>query len=340
MIVKTYCLLLKWTAYVFFIIIGGDLMAQDKNYESEYKSGYRGGFLNGIHVSDSALNFIAVGDWGRCGEYFQKEVAEQMAKASVSADISFILSTGDNFYPSGVASIDDPLWNRSFENIYSAYSLQKDWYVVLGNHDYKINPQAEIDYTKKSGRWHMPASYYSKTFFIDGDSTKQLLLVCMDSNPFIDKYYNDKEHGKQMKMQDSSAQRKWLVKTLSDKNPNIRWRVVAGHHPMYSSGKRINSAETLQFRKSLEGIFEQCKVDAYICGHEHQLEYIKPAGKTHHFISGAGSEIRPVKGDLKDSKFKASDHGFMIFSITSGYLKLYAINWEGKVLYEQTIPHN
>lgn len=315
------------------------LAQTNKNYEDEYESGYRGDHLKGLHVSDSALNFLAIGDWGRCGEYYQKEVAAQLANTSVSSDAAFILSTGDNFYPGGVASIDDPLWNKSFEDVYSQFALFKDWYVVLGNHDYKINPQAEVDYSKKSGRWKMPARYYSKKFSIDGDSTKKLLLVCMDTNPFIDKYYSDEDHGKQVKTQDSSAQRKWLVKTLSDKDPNIRWRIVVGHHPMYTSGKRLKSSETLQFRKSLEGIFEHYKVDAYICGHEHQLEYIKPAGRTQHFISGAGSEIRPVKGELKESQFKASDHGFLLFSLTNTYLKVFAINREGKILYEQSIPH-
>ncbi len=44
----------------------------------------------------------------------------------------FIVSTGDNIYPNGVRSTRDHNWIASFENIYTAQSLQTDWYVVLG----------------------------------------------------------------------------------------------------------------------------------------------------------------------------------------------------------------
>jgi len=314
--------------------------AQNKNYEDEYRGGYRGGFIKDLQAQDSAVNFLVIGDWGRCGEYFQKEVAEQLSFASVSVDASFIISTGDNFYPKGVASIDDPLWTRSFEDVYHHYSLQKEWYAVLGNHDYKTNPQAEIDYSKKNTRWTMPSHYYSKKIAIDGDTNQKILFVFIDTNPLIDKYYSeDSEFGKHIRAQDSLVQKKWLIRTLSDPDPTIRWRFVIGHHPLYTSGKRIKSPETLQFRESMKGIFDKYNVDAYICGHEHQLEYIKPEGKTHYFISGSGSEVREVKGQLPESRFKASDHGFTGFSVTKKKVNVFMINWEGKIIYNQLLKN-
>lgn len=313
------------------------LNSQNKDDLGEFKGGYRGGFIKRLSTPDSALNFLVIGDWGRCGEFFQKEVAEQLAFASVSGNASFIISTGDNFYPKGVKSVDDPLWTKSYENVYSHYSLQKEWYVVLGNHDYKINPDAEVEYSKKSSRWIMPSRYYSVKMPIDGDTSIKALFVFMDTNPFIEKYYNDSEYGKMVKGQDTAAQKQWLAKVLSDNDPTIKWKFVVGHHPLYTSGKRIKSPETFQFRKTMEPVLKQYGVDAYICGHEHQLEYIKPEGCTHHFISGAGSEARDVKGHLPESKFKASDHGFMLFSVAPTKLKFQVINWEGKILYQQDL---
>lgn len=325
------------TLLVFITLISANVNAQNKEDLGEFKGGYRGGFIKGLSTPDSALNFLVIGDWGRCGEFFQKEVAEQMSFASVSGNASFIISTGDNFYPKGVKSVDDPLWMKSYENVYTQYALQKEWYVVLGNHDYKINPEAEVEYSKKSSRWIMPSRYYSVKMAIDGDSTTKALFVFMDTNPFIEKYYTDSEYGRMVKGQDTAAQRQWLVKVLSDADPAIKWKFVVGHHPLYTSGKRIKSPETLQFRKTMEPVLKQFAVNAYICGHEHQLEYIKPEGNTHHFISGAGSEARDVKGNLPESKFKASDHGFMLFSVTSAKLKFQVINWEGKILYQQEL---
>lgn len=42
--------------------------------------------------------------------------------------IDFVISTGDNFYPNGLKSVNDPFFHRSFTNIYTAKSLQKPWY--------------------------------------------------------------------------------------------------------------------------------------------------------------------------------------------------------------------
>lgn len=43
-------------------------------------------------------------------------------------DIDFVISTGDNFYEDGLTGIDDPNFYESFTNIYTAPSLQKQWY--------------------------------------------------------------------------------------------------------------------------------------------------------------------------------------------------------------------
>lgn len=73
--------------------------------------------------------------------------------SSLYLGIEFIISVGDNFYTNGVASVDDPMWKTSFEDIYKGANLFIDWYPVLGNHDYRGNPQAQIDYSKRSRRW-------------------------------------------------------------------------------------------------------------------------------------------------------------------------------------------
>lgn len=288
-------------------------------------------------VTKDAVKFIAMGDFGRNGEYSQKEVADQMGKTAKELDAGFFVITGDNFYPSGVASTQDYSWLASFEQIYTAHSLQNDWYVVLGNHDYKGNVQAEIDYSKISRRWHMPARYYSKKISINDDTTQQVLFVFLDTSPFISQYYTSQDHKENIITQDTTAQKKWAEAVLSDPSPNIKWKVVVGHHPLYTGGKRIVSPDTKQMNGSFRGLFEKYNVDAYICGHEHNLQYIKPAGKTNYFITGSGSELTPTIKHPDGGKFAISDNGFMAFTITANKMLVQIINKEGKVLYTDAI---
>ena len=285
---------------------------------------------------EHALHFIAMGDWGRNGADHQKQVAEQMGKTADEIKAQFIIATGDNFYPSGVISEFDPLFKYSFEDIYTAFSLQWDWYPVLGNHDYKSNPDAQVAYTKISRRWKMPARYYAKKFPIEGDTSKQVLIVFIDTNPFIPQFYSNSEYGPNVRSQDSAKQKAWLNKILSDPSPNIKWKIVVGHHPMYTGGSRTEGYDTKAIRNSLKPIFDKYAVNIYLAGHEHSLQYIKPAGKTHHFISGAASEKTPVKL-LEDSRMAAQEYGFMLFSITEKDLLVQTIDDTGKIIYTTTI---
>ncbi|KAI5437501.1 hypothetical protein KIW84_023570 [Lathyrus oleraceus] len=43
-------------------------------------------------------------------------------------NINFVVSTRDNFYDDGLTGINDPAFQYSFSDIYTANSLQKQWY--------------------------------------------------------------------------------------------------------------------------------------------------------------------------------------------------------------------
>lgn len=51
-----------------------------------------------------------------------------MGKVGEKLDIDFVVSTGDNFYDNGLASEHDTAFEESFTKIYTAKSLQKQWY--------------------------------------------------------------------------------------------------------------------------------------------------------------------------------------------------------------------
>jgi predicted MPP superfamily phosphohydrolase len=290
-----------------------------------------------VRVFPGTLNFLVVGDWGRFGEDHQTPVANQMAKVADKINRNFIISTGDNFYPHGVASVDDPQWKTSFEDVYKQFSLHWEWYSVLGNHDYIGNPDVQVAYSKISRRWRMPARYFSETFAINGDTTNQVLIAFIDTNPLIPDFYKNKTYGPNVVSQDSTAQKIWLEKTLANKSPNIKWKIVVGHHPLYTATlKRRESYDTRAVRHSLKGILDKYQVDAYLCGHDHDLQHLLPEGKTHYFVSGSGSEVTEI-GTLPISKLALAEYGFMTFSVGSKSMNVQAINHQGKVVYRTEI---
>jgi hypothetical protein len=283
-------------------------------------------------VLEDGLHFFVIGDWGRNGDHGQQEVADAMAKVSETLEPEFILSTGDNFYPKGIASVDDPYWISSYEQVYKGANLFCDWYVSLGNHDYMGNVQAEIDYTQKSRRWYMPSRYY----FVDKalEDSGYVRIIVLDTSPLEDAYHAaDSKYAKAVADQDTTAQLKWLDETLAASK--ARWNMVVGHHPLYTSGKRKD--EPAYVRGHLEPILEKHQVDFYFAGHEHDLQYHTPAGKhTHHIVSGAGSELRPT-GTLPFTQFAAAERGFVALSLTSSTAFMQMIGDQGQVLYQKSI---
>ena len=199
-----------------------------------------------IETKKKTLRFLVFGDWGRNGEDKQREVAAEMGIVAKKFKPEFIVSTGDNFYPNGVRSTQDHNWLASFENIYKAQSLQTDWYVVLGNHDYRGNPQAEIDYSQVDRKWNMPGRYYSKIIYIDDDTSEGILLVFIDTTPLISEYYVGTQHS--VRGQDTAVQRAWLEQILSEAPSNIKWKLVFGHHPVYTGGGRMTAPETVEMK--------------------------------------------------------------------------------------------
>lgn len=276
-----------------------------------------------------AFHFMAIGDWGRNGEYHQTDVAKQMGLWATQHKNDFVVSVGDNFYPDGVVSEMDPQFHYSFENVYTAHSLQCAWYSVLGNHDYHegADPEAQIRYGKISRRWRMPALYYTKEIALSKDNNDKALLIMIDTDPYLfpkKKDYTDKQTA-------------WLIDTLKNASADVKWKIVVGHHPYYTVGPRIKNYDTLTMRAAMVKIFEDYKVDVYLSGHDHSLQHLKPEGYTHHFISGAGSELTQVTAGVPYARFAKSENGFMSFAVASDQINVKAIDLNGKVLYDTNL---
>ena len=129
-----------------------------------------------LPLSHGQLSFLAIGDWGG-GEhppYHSKSsmaCANGMGRVARDLDTKFVVSLGDNFYYHGIPG-DASHWRfkATFEDVFTAESLQTPWYVIAGNHDHVGNVTAQIGYSLKSQRWTFPHLYHTWTEAIPGTS--------------------------------------------------------------------------------------------------------------------------------------------------------------------------
>ncbi|WP_298163892.1 hypothetical protein [Novosphingobium sp.] len=60
---------------------------------------------------------------------------------------------------------------------------------AIGNHDYRGNPQAQLDYARTSPRWRMPQRHYQVSGAESG--VPQLDLFVIDTSPTVHKYRDE-----------------------------------------------------------------------------------------------------------------------------------------------------
>jgi tartrate-resistant acid phosphatase type 5 len=274
-----------------------------------------------------AFNFLIVSDFGWNGYAHQQEVADQMAKTADSVSARFVVTCGDNFQMSGVASTQDPLWMTNFENVYKGNSLQVEWYPVLGNHDYRGSTQAEIDYSKISRRWRMTDHYY--TFAKRINDSVSARFIFLDTTPLVTEYRNNPEGYPDAVKQDVDKEIRWLQDVLA--NSKEKWKIVFGHHPVYSaSQKHGNTEEMIALVKPL---LEKYHTQLYFCGHDHDFQRLHPKGSDiDYIVTGTGGETRPNSSN-EMSVFSGSEPGFSVVSFIGDSIRICFVGTKGNIIY-------
>ena len=284
-----------------------------------------------VFADDGEISFLVLGDWGRDGEYHQSDVASTMGIVADSMGADFVISTGDNFYSNGVSSVDDSQWMSSFEMVYTAPSLNIPWYAVLGNHDYRGNWKAQIDYSETSSRWRMPAPYYTVKYQL-GDSTS-VQLFFLDTNPFP-LCYNLNPLTWRLWFKGTKKQMRWFEESLAASD--AVWKIVVAHHGLYSTGARHGNTGSL--KKKVEPLLEKYGVQAYFNGHDHSLQHQDPErNHVQFFTSGAGSDLHDMDEDTGETRFAQSIQGFMAARLTPDTLHIQIIDYQGNLLYSTAV---
>ena len=270
-------------------------------------------------------------DLGRNGYYDQKKIAELMGTMAETTGMKCVLAVGDIHHFNGVASVNDPLWMTNYEQVYSHPELMLDWFPVLGNHEYRGNTQAVLDYGKVSRRWMMPARYYTKVFNSKGTSVR---VVFLDTTPLIDRYQEDSKTYPDACHQDIQAELDWLDSTL--KSAKEDWVIVVGHHPIYAYTDKPESERTDMQARVLPILKRYKNVAIYACGHIHNFQHIKMKGDNiDYIVNSSASLARPVK-PIEGTVFCSPADGFSIISATKKQLNYYMIDKDGNNIHTVT----
>lgn len=284
--------------------------------------------INDASLFEDKLNFYVANDLGRNGYYDQKPIAEMMGELGEMIGPEFVLATGDVHHFEGVRSVNDPLWMTNFELIYSHPELMIPWYPICGNHEYRGNTQAVVDYSAVSRRWEMPARYYTKVFDEEGVT---LRVVWIDTTPLIDKYRRDSVKYADACRQDIDGQLEWLDSVLETAQED--WVIVAGHHPIYADTYK-SETERLDMQNRVDAILRRHRVDMYICGHIHNFQHIRVEGSDiDYIVNSSGSlsrDVKPVEGTV----FCSGASGFSVVTADKATLILRMLDKNGDVLHE------
>lgn len=231
--------------------------------------------LRSFGTDSAVVRLFVIGDWGS-GSSLQRDVAVAMARIAQSEHPHAIVSTGDNFYPSGVESADDRLFHDRWESVYADSALMVPWIVALGNHDHRGNIAAQIEYSQRNRRWYMPAPYYTARVVSGGTS---VMLFVLDTDSLLSDRAN------------RARQLRWLDSALSVSDATVR--IVVGHHPVRSYGLY---GDTRVLVEQLAPILDRHGVALYLCGHEHDLQIVvHPDDRFACVVSGGGGHARRTR---------------------------------------------
>jgi tartrate-resistant acid phosphatase type 5 len=243
----------------------------------------------------------------------------------------FAIQLGDNIYPDGAGATDNKDDIKRMNDLILAplKPLFKEHqelvvYSALGNHDWKSSRQGVAMQTKwmnEQKNFHLDEQgYYSYRM---GEKGNDVEFFVLDTNMLLagQKYYDiplnsdGSEKSLENALNDGSAyldsadkhelpiknedeqQLAWLAHGLS--HSEAKWKIVYGHHILWSIGGTKYSEGHVLRRLLLPTLCQYA--DAYIAGHEHDLELLtddcSTVGENNRpplplIISGAASKMR------------------------------------------------
>jgi hypothetical protein len=266
----------------------------------------------------ASLRFLVMGDWGGQGkapytEAGQRQAAEGMGHVAGALGAQFGFGLGDNFYSAGIPTDEhDARFRETFEDVYTAPSLQIPFYMVVGNHDHGGNVTAQVAYSQHSARWRMPGLWYSFSQHFEAESTSRTITVdfvmidtvTLSGNTDDNRNPFDQPPGPANPLR-ADDQWTFIEQQLAASKADYLW--VGGHYPgtcavcqSLSVAAHILSmlwyrtvwsgcshGPTKKLVDKLKPLLIKYGATGYMCGHDHCQSYIVDE-KIHYVLTGNG----------------------------------------------------
>lgn len=253
------------------------------------------------------LIFAVIGDYGESGNRLS-----EVAGLIETWNVNFILTTGDNNYPSGSANTIDENIGQYFHQYISPYSgsfglgaENNKFFPSLGNHDWiPLNAQPYLDYFTLPGN----ERYYDFTW-------GQAHFFALDSD-------SREPDGVGV----SSDQARWLKASMEAST--LHWKFVFFHHAPYSSSSNHGSTDWMQWP------FHSWGATAVFAGHDHTYERLEVEGIPYFVVGLGGGGARYSFGEpLMESLFRyRDDSGALRVTIGGEWIVYEFITRNGEVI--------
>ncbi|XP_028568474.1 tartrate-resistant acid phosphatase type 5 isoform X2 [Podarcis muralis] len=190
---------------------------------------------------------------------------------------------------------------------------------------------------------HFPKNYYRLRFKVPG--TNATVSIVMIDTVTICGNSDDFQNEQPLHPQELGAARSqmsWLRKQLA--NSQDDYLLVAGHYPVWSVGKH---GPTTCLVKHLQPLLLKYKATAYLCGHDHNLQYLQDKTGLGYVLSGAGNFMDDNKQHLHEVPagylrffygHASSQGGFAYIEINAKEMSITYIEGKGKSLYKTSLP--
>ena len=249
------------------------------------------------------LRFVSVADTGT-GTRSQYAVAKAMTLYHQQNPFDLVVLAGDNIYNNGEIEKIGEVFERPYQSL---LKQGVKFHACLGNHDIRT---ANGDFQVRYPGFNMQGRRYY-TF-----RQEPVQFFALDTN-----------HNADWK-----TQLPWLEQELS--RSNAPWKVVFGHHQIYSSGAYgVNQP----FVEVLTPMLQKYGVQLWINGHDHHYERTKPINGTTYLICGGGAGTRPV-GREAWSAYSASKLSFAALEVYADKMVIGGIGTDNRVFDRGIIP--